>query len=314
MRYMVTGGAGFIGTHVVEALRSIGSDVVVFDDFSTASKLYNPHGATEHIESILNEGALQRAMEGVDYVIHLAGRPSVQRSIEDPDLTNLVNVKGTLNVLMAAKEAKVKRVVQASSSSVYGNQNGGIHRVETQVPQPLSPYAVSKLAAEQYGVAFTHSMGLDVVGMRFFNVFGPGQNPKGAYAAVIPAFITAILQGTPLTIYGDGKQSRDFCYVANIVAALLGACTAPADAVRGEVFNLACGERTSLNALVTKLSTIQLEKGLTFPGSRYVAARAGDVRHTLATIDKAQEAFGYTASIDIDEGLKRTWDWYEETL
>jgi nucleoside-diphosphate-sugar epimerase len=314
MRYMVTGGAGFIGTHTVEALRSKGSDVVVFDDFSTASKLYTPHGVTEHRASILDEQALQRAMVGIDYVIHLAGRPSVQRSIEDPHLTNLVNVTGTLNVLMAAREAKVRRVVQASSSSVYGDQNGAIQRTETDVPQPLSPYAVSKLAAERYGVAFTHSMGLDVVGMRFFNVFGPGQNPKGAYAAVIPAFITGILRGTPLTIYGDGRQSRDFCYVANIVHALLAACTAPADEVRGQVFNLACGQRTSLNALVTLLSTIQLEKGLSFPGSLYVAARPGDVRHTLATIDKAQAAFGYTASIDIDEGLKRTWDWYEETL
>jgi len=318
MRVLVTGGAGFIGSHVSEALLELGNAVLIYDDFSTGRKInLDNHEDAQVVEaSILDKEALQRAVEDVHAVVHLAARPSVARSIEDPASTNATNVQGTLNVLMAARAAGVRRVVQASSSSVYGDRKRwsadgrtlDLHKRESQTPSPMSPYAVSKLAAEQYGVAFSKSMGLDVVALRLFNVFGPRQDPAGGYAAVIPKFIRAVLEGLPLTIYGNGQQSRDFCYVANVVDAVLKALKADEGAVAGRVFNVACDERTTVLEMIEQLHAL----AGTSLSTIHVDERVGDIRHSLADISDIGAALRYKPLVRFPEGLAKTWDWFKE--
>ena len=319
MRVLVTGGAGFIGSNVSEALLHHGHDVVIYDDFSTGrhANLDN-HAPAQLVEaSILDKSALERAMEGVHQVVHLAARPSVSRSVEDPVATNTVNVEGTLNVLLAARAAGVRRVVQASSSSVYGDArrllpDGSVDLLkrERQRPAPMSPYAVSKLAAEQYGVAFTKSMGLDVVALRFFNVFGKRQNPAGAYSAVIPRFIDHALRGRPVTVYGDGLQSRDFCHVSNVVDAVRRCLQAPANLVAGRVFNVACGERTTVLDMIGQLGVL----AGTDLDVIHTGERSGDIVHSLADISDIGEATHYSPLVRFPEGLRRTWEWFLQRL
>ena len=304
--YLVTGGAGFIGSHIVEELIRRGEPVRVLDNFSTGRR-ENIAPFLEHIELI--EGDLRdlptvhRAVEGVDYVLHQAALSSVPRSVADPLASNAANVTGTLHLLVAARDAGVKRVVYASSSSAYGD-SPTLPKQEDMPTAPKSPYAVSKLAGEQYCRAFTEVYGLETVSLRYFNVFGPRQDPASQYAAVIPKFITAMLQGEPPTVYGDGHQSRDFTYVANVVHANLLAATAPG--VAGRVFNVACGQRYTLLDLIAILNEI-LDTHIT---PIHTDPRPGDVRHSLADVTAAQEALGYRAEMDFREGLRRTVVWY----
>lgn len=308
--YLVTGGAGFIGSNLVEALIARGERVRVLDNFSTG-KRENLAPFFEKIE--LMEGDVsaletcRRAVEGVRFVLHQAALPSVARSIEDPLSTNLINIDGTLALFWAAKEAGVERVVYASSSSVYGD-SPTLPKHEDMLPRPISPYAVSKLTTEYYASVFTQVYGLATVGLRYFNVFGPRQDPNSHYAAVIPKFIQAIVKGEPPIIYGDGTQSRDFCFISNVVSANLLACEA--QRAVGQAMNIACGERTDLNALVEKLNAL-LSTSL---APRYAPPRAGDVKHSLADISRAKELLGYRVLADFDEGLRRTVDWYKRAL
>ncbi len=309
--YLVTGGAGFIGSNLVEALLEQGHAVRVLDNFSTG-KRENIAPFRDHID--LLEGDLtvledvRRAVQGVEVVFHQGALPSVPKSIADPLASHEANVTGTLNVLIAAREARVRRVVFASSSSVYGDQNPAAPKDETMPPRPISPYGVAKLAAEHYCRVFYAVYGLETVALRYFNVFGPRQDPASMYAAVIPRFITALLAGQPPIIYGDGEQTRDFTYVGNVVAANLLAAAAPAERVAGEVFNVAMGGQTSLNELVRMLCQII--------GSEvspiYDAPRPGDIRHSRADISKAQHCLKYKPRISLAEGLRLTVAWYRQ--
>jgi nucleoside-diphosphate-sugar epimerase len=308
--YLVTGGAGFIGSNIVHQLVARGKAVRVLDNFSTGQR-ENLAGVADRIELI--EGDLRDpdscrgAVDGVDYVLHQGAIPSVQRSVDDPFTTNDANITGTLNLLIAARDAGVRRVVYASSSSVYGD-SPTLPKHETMTPRPKSPYAVYKLTAEYYCQAFTEVYGLETVSLRYFNVFGPRQDPTSHYAAVIPIFITALLQGQPVTVHGDGLQSRDFTYVSNNVEANLLAATAPD--VSGGVFNIACGKRYTLLELLDVLANIievKVEKVHTEP-------RSGDVRHSLASISQAEAQLGYQMSLDFEEGLRRTVAWYRHRL
>ena len=307
-RYLVTGGAGFIGSHLVEALIRAGEEVRVLDNFSTG-RAENLGGLRQSMELV--EGDIRsyhlvlEAMRGVDFVLHQAALPSVPRSVRDPITSADVNIIGTINVLHAAKEAGVTRVVAASSSSVYGD-NPSLPKREDMCPRPLSPYAVSKLAGEQYCQTFWHIYGLETVAIRYFNVFGPRQNPGSQYAAVIPRFITALLHDEALTMHGDGTQSRDFTYVENVVRANLLACTAP-DAP-GQVFNVACGERHSLLDLVDELAAVCGRRADVV----HTASRAGDVQHSQADITLARTVMGYEPVMGFAEGLQRTVDWYTD--
>jgi UDP-glucose 4-epimerase len=307
--YLVTGGAGFIGSNIVTELVERGARVRVLDNFSTGRR----ENLASFLETIdLIEGSLEdlpavcRAVEGVDYVLHQAALPSVARSIDDPAATHAVNATGTLHLLIAARDAGVKRVVYASSSSIYGD-SPTLPKQEDMVPRPKSPYAVSKLAGEQYCRSFAHVYGLETVCLRYFNVFGPRQDPTSQYSAVIPLFITAILQGKIPTIYGDGGQSRDFSYVSNVVQANLLAAAAPGDAV-GRTFNVAYGERYTLLDLIAALNDILG----TDVEPIHAAPRPGDVRHSLADVSAAREALGYVPEVDFYEGLRRTVAWYRE--
>lgn len=304
--YLVTGGAGFIGSNLVEALLKRGEQVRVLDNFSTGRREnLNPfRGQFELLEGdICDYQTVQQAVAGVEYVLHQAALPSVPRSIKDPLASNAVIVGGTLNILQAAREAGVKRLVYASSSSVYGD-NPALPKQESMTPNPLSPYAVAKLAAEQYCRLFYPLYGFETVALRYFNVFGPRQDPTSQYSAVIPKFITALLHDQPITIHGDGTQSRDFTYIANVVQANLRACTAPA--APGQAFNIACGERYSLLQLVDTLA------GLTgkSPQIQHVERRAGDVPHSLADISRAKECLGYNPLVTLSIGLQMTIDSY----
>jgi UDP-glucose 4-epimerase len=309
-RYLVTGGAGFIGSNIVRRLLSLGHRVTVLDNFSSGHRS-NLHGMMDQITlvegDIRNGSDVSEALEGVDYVIHQAAIPSVQRSVRDPFPTNDANITGTLRLLWGAKEAGVSRLVMASSSSVYG-ESPTLPKVETMAPAPMSPYAVSKLAAEVYGQSFTRTFGLEVVALRYFNVFGPWQDPEGEYAAVIPKFIALMLEGKAPTIYGDGLQSRDFSFVDNVVQANIKACTAPAAA--GGVYNVACGERTTLLDLVSTLNDIL---GLEIKPN-FAEARAGDIKHSLADIDAARADVGYEPDVSFAQGIRRTVDWYRDNL
>lgn len=302
MRYVVTGGAGFIGSHLVEALVAKGHEVVVFDDFSTGRRenLAPVLGRIELIEgTIEDEGLCERALRAADYVLHQAALPSVPRSIKDPMATHRVNVTGTLNVMRAAQAAGVKRVVFAGSSSAYGDA-AELPKHEGQVPQPLSPYAASKVAGEAYCRAFYESFGLETVVLRYFNIFGPRQDPSSQYAAVVPKFIVSALRGEPPTIFGDGEQTRDFTYVGNAVRANLLACEAPGAA--GGVFNVGCGDRISVNELwrrIRELTGAQVE-------AVHAPARPGDVRDSLASLERASARLGYAPVISLSEGLRLT--------
>jgi len=304
-QYLVTGGAGFIGSHIVEALVKNGERVRVLDNLSTGRR-ENITPFLEHIEFI--EGDLRdsetvrRVVQGVDYVLHQGAIPSVIRSVEDPIPTETANVVGTLNLLLAARDAGVRRVVYASSSSVYGD-SPTLPKVETMSPRPKSPYAVSKIATEYHSQVFTELHGLETVGLRYFNVFGPRQDPASEYAAVIPKFITAMLRGESPTIDGDGTQSRDFTYVSNVVAANLLATTAPDTA--GRVFNAAVGTRYTLLDLVAILNEILG----THIEPIFGPPRPGDVKHSQADISLI-EACGYQARVDFRAGLQKTVDWF----
>jgi UDP-glucose 4-epimerase len=302
--YLVTGGAGFIGSNLVERLVAQGERVRVLDNFSTGTYA-NLSPWLDRIELIAGDirdpETVCRAMAGVAYVLHQAALPSVPRSVADPMASHEANVTGTLNVLMAARHAGVNRVVYASSSSVYGN-SPELPKREEMPTNPLSPYAVSKLAGENYCRAFYQVYGLETVCLRYFNVFGPRQDPNSQYAAVIPKFVTAMLDGGQPVIYGDGTQSRDFTYVDNVVAANLLACRAPAGGVAGEAFNVACGERTTLLELVAGLERA-LGKEAT---PEFAPPRPGDVKHSLAAIDRARERLGYRPRVSFERGLAHT--------
>ncbi|MEW6328531.1 MAG: SDR family oxidoreductase [Candidatus Micrarchaeota archaeon] len=305
-RVLITGGAGFIGSNIALELADR-FEVVVFDNLSTGDEanLADVMKKVEFISGDIREiGSVKKAVRGVDYVLHQAALPSVVRSVNDPSATSGVNVEGTLNVLLAARDEGVGRVVYASSSSVYGDQPA-VLKNEKMKPNPLSPYAVSKLAAEHYCRVFYKIYGLETVALRYFNVFGPRQSPNSQYAAAIPKFISAMRKGERPVIFGDGKQSRDFTYVGDVVRANLLALKARR--APGEVFNIACGRRTTLNALIEKIN------GLlgTEIKPRYEKPRAGDVLHSLADISKARRILGYAPRYALEDGLKETIEWFE---
>jgi UDP-glucose 4-epimerase len=302
---LVTGGAGFIGSHLVERLLGDGHRVRILDNFSTGSRTFLPFAsrygeALEVVEGDLRDPrAVARASAGARVIFHQAAMRSVPRSVEDPLGANDNNVTGTLQLLQAARTAGVPRVVYASSSSVYG-AGPELPKREDQAPAPISPYAVSKAAGEQYAAVWSRLYGVQTVGLRYFNVFGPRQDPASEYAAVIPRFILWALRGQPLEVHGDGTQSRDFTYIDNVVDANLLAARAPQAA--GEVFNVGCGERVSLLAIVE-----MLEQNLGRPlARRHTPARPGDVPHTLADIGKAKRLLGYQPLVPFAEGFRRT--------
>jgi UDP-glucose 4-epimerase len=309
--YLVTGGAGFIGSNLAHALVERGEKVRILDNFATGRKeniaeLVEKHKVELVNGSITDAAICARAAEGVDYILHQAAIPSVPRSVQEPIATTEANINGTLNVLEAARANKVKRVVFAASSSAYGEKAPGLAKVETMNPDPLSPYAVQKLACENFLRVYHGVYGLETVALRYFNVFGPRQDPKSQYAAVVPNFVTATIKGMPATIYGDGQQSRDFCFIENVVEANLLACTAK-DAP-GEMMNIACGEATTL---LQVLETIQEALGKKIP-PKHDPPRTGDIRHSLADIAKAQRILGYVGKVKFKEGIARTIAWYQK--
>jgi UDP-glucose 4-epimerase len=304
MRVAVTGGAGFIGTNVVDRLLGAGASVVVIDDFSTGFR-DNLEGSSAQIAegTILDQGLLLRSLQGVDSVIHLAARPSVPRSLADPLASHDANATGTLRVLEAARQAGVGHVVVASSSSVYG-ANVELPKRESMMTAPVSPYAVSKLAAESYALSYSRCFGLPVLALRFFNVYGPYQRAGHAYAAVIPAFVDAALRGDPVIIHGDGEQSRDFTHVDS-VAAILTTAVEDRRSADGPV-NLAFGSRATLLDVV-----IELEQMLGEPVTRrHIATREGDVRHSQAANERLRALFPEARAVDLADGLRNTVDWY----
>jgi nucleoside-diphosphate-sugar epimerase len=305
-RVLVTGGAGFIGSHLVEWLVAHGHDVVVLDDLSTG-KLDNLAPWQDRIMfvegSVSDMASCRKAVQGARFVFHEAALPSVPRSLANPAATHAANATGTLNVLIAARDAGVERVVYASSSSVYGN-TPELPKREDMVPRPRSPYAVAKLAGEQYCLAFHQSYGLQTVALRYFNVFGPRQDPSSQYAGVIPRFLACAATGERPVIFGDGEQTRDFTYVENVVRANLLACAAPATRIGGRVCNVGFGSRVSLNTLWERVCAVT---GAALDAS-YVAPRPGDVRDSLAALELAAELLAYQPLVGLDEGLARTLD------
>lgn len=308
--YLITGIGGFIGSSIARALLERGQQVRGVDNFSTGRR-ENISGIVDRIDfreaDILNLDAMHQACNGVDFVFHEAAIPSVPKSVKDPLGSNQANIDGTVNMLVAARDAKVKRVVYAASSSAYGD-TPTLSKHEEMKPDPISPYAVAKLASEHYMTSFYRCYGLETVSLRYFNIFGPRQDPSSPYSGVLAKFITSMLRGEQPTIFGDGEQSRDFTYIDNAVAANLLVCEAPKDQVAGQVFNIATGRRVSLN------ETFQLLRELTgFAGQpKYGAERKGDVKHSLADISRAEAALGYKPSVHFEEGLRRTVEWYRE--
>ena len=303
--YLVTGGAGFIGSHLTEELARRGERVRVVDSLVTGKRENLAHiRGVEFVEGDLAElDTARRAAEGADFVLHQAAIPSVPRSVQDPLTSHRANIDATLNLLIAARDAHVKRVVYAGSSSAYGDTST-LPKSETMATAPLSPYALQKLVGEQYCQMFTQLYGLETVTTRYFNVFGPRQDPSSPYSGVISLFISALCEGRPPVIYGDGEQTRDFTYVANVVDGVLRACLAPA--VSGEVINVATGGRVSINQLFR--SVRDLVGGRVDPV--YSSARAGDVRDSQADIEKAKRLLGYQPQVAFDEGLNKTVEWY----
>jgi UDP-glucose 4-epimerase len=304
VKTLVTGGAGFIGSNLVRALLARGDDVRVLDNFSSGNRA-NLAGLEHEVELV--EGDLRSyervhaAVRGVEVVYHQGALPSVPRSVQDPLTTTAVNVEGTLNVLLAARDEAVRRVVNASSSSVYGN-GAGLPRAEKQLPDPISPYAVAKLAAERFCTSFSRVYSMEIVSLRYFNVFGPRQDPLSQYAAVVPRFIRAVAAGEPVTVYGDGEQSRDFTYVDNVVAANLLAADAPG--VSGDIVNVATGGSVTVNELadtVGRLLSRPVEK-------TYEPEREADVRASWADLSEARRLLGYDPSVSFEDGLRRTMD------
>ncbi len=307
---LVTGGAGFIGSHIVRRLLERGRRVRVLDDFSSGRRenLAEVLGDVEVLEGdICNIEACQRAAAGTEVVFHLAARGSVPRSVDEPARSHMANATGTLHMLIAARDAGARRFVYSASSSAYGD-TPTLPKHEDMKPMPQSPYAVSKLCAEQYCTVFSRVYGLQTISLRYFNVFGPRQDPKSTYAAVIPAFVSRMLRGERPIIFGDGQQSRDFCYIDNVVHAnLLGA---EAERTAGEVVNVACGQRTTLNDIV---GAINQSLGTNL-AAEYRPMRAGDVMHSLAALEAAKRVIGYEPKVFFAEGLKRSIEWYRRNL
>lgn len=311
-RFLVTGGAGFIGSHLVEyLLKHNAAEVRVLDDLSTGFitniNLFSENSRFNFIKgSIVNLDDCRKACEGIDYVLHHAALGSVPRSIDNPIATHEVNANGFLNMLVAARDAKVDRFVYASSSSVYGD-NTDSPKKEENVGRALSPYAVTKKLNEQYAAVFADLYGMNVIGFRYFNIFGPRQSPNGAYAAAIPLFIDGLLNNKPVYINGDGLQSRDFTFVSNVVKANMQALSAPVDAVRGQVFNIAAGGSTSVIDIFNTLKK--------YSGSTVVATfreeRKGEIRNSCADVSKAKAALGYYAEVESQKGLELTVEWFK---
>jgi nucleoside-diphosphate-sugar epimerase len=308
--YLITGIGGFIGSSIARALLARGDEVRGVDNFSTG-KRENIQEILDRIDfreaDILDLDAMHQACSGAEFVLHQAAIPSVPKSVLDPLASNRANIDGTVNVLVAARDAKVKRVVYAASSSAYGD-TPTLPKYEAMRPDPISPYAVQKLASEHYMVSFYRCYGLETVCLRYFNIFGPRQDPTSPYSGVLAKFITQMLRGEQPTIHGDGEQSRDFTYIDNAVEANLLACKAPADKAAGQVFNTATGRRVTLN------ETFKLLQGLTaYKGpAKYGPERGGDIKHSLADISQIEAALGYKPKIDFEEGLRRTVEWYRK--
>ncbi len=309
-KVFVTGGAGFIGSNLTEALLKKGHRVRVLDNFSSGKKenliFDKGYSTLEMIEGDIRDFTLcQRVMKDIEYVFHQAALPSVQRSVEDPLNSNSVNVEGTLNILIAARDARVKKVIYASSSSIYGD-TPTLPKKENMPPNPLSPYALQKYVGEQYCRLFFHLYGLETLSLRYFNIFGPKQDPTSIYSAVIPRFIDALVKGDPPIIFGDGEQSRDFTYIDNVVQANLLAMAA--DHLNGEVVNIACGKRISLNQLLSILKNVLSSK----VSPVYQEPRIGDVKHSLADISKGKKLLNYIPQVETAVGLKRTVEFFQK--
>jgi nucleoside-diphosphate-sugar epimerase len=309
VRYLVTGGAGFIGSNIVDELVRRGQDVVVLDDLSSG-KEENLAALRDkvalHIGTIADLAAVQSACSGIDYVIHLAARTSVPRSVADPLETNRVNIDGTLNVLVAARDAKVRRLVFAASSSAYG-ETAQLPKTESMPALPISPYGVTKLAGELYAQVFGRAYALENVSLRYFNVFGPRQDPSSQYSGVLSRFMLAVIRGESPVIFGDGEQSRDFTYIANVVDVTLRACEVPG--ASGMVMNGGTGARITLNQVIQLLEKITGKK-IT---AEYAPPRVGDIKDSQADTSLARKVLGYQPSVNFEEGLKLTWDWYAST-
>jgi len=305
---LVTGGAGFIGSHLAAAMSAAGGRVRILDDLSTGHRenLEEIGGDIEFVQgSVADQELLPKVLENVELIFHEAAIPSVPRSVEAPRNTHIASVDGTFSLLLAAKEAGVKRVVYAASSSAYGDQPT-LPKVEHMSPDPLSPYAVAKLVGEYYCRVFTRVYGLETVSLRYFNVFGPRQHPGSPYSGVVSRFISALMNDERPQIFGDGEQSRDFTYIDNVVGANLSAASAPN--APGKVINVANGERVTLNQLLEELKQLT---GRTDVTAEYHEPRVGDVRHSLADITMARELLGYESKVDLRSGLQRTLDWWK---
>jgi nucleoside-diphosphate-sugar epimerase len=309
-RYLITGIGGFIGSSIARALLARDEQVRGVDNFSTGKK-QNLNDILDRIDfrevDITDLDAMHEACAGVDFVLHQAAIPSVPKSVLDPLASNRANIDGTVNVLVAARDAKVKRVIYAASSSAYGD-TPTLPKHEAMTPDPISPYAVAKLASERYMISFYRCYGLETVCLRYFNVFGPRQDPSSPYSGVLARFITLMLRGEQPTIFGDGEQSRDFTYIDNVVEGNLLACHAPAALAAGEVFNIATGRRITLNETFKALQSLTSYSG----HPKYETERGGDIKHSLADISKAQGGLGYDPKVDFEQGLRKTVEWYRE--
>jgi len=307
-KYLVTGGAGFIGSNISKALVEDGHEVTILDNLATGKKenLSAIMKKVRFIEGDIRDiNTVSKAVKGIEFVLHQGALPSVQRSVKDPSSSNEANVQGTMNILIASRDSGVKRVVYAASSSAYGD-TPTLPKIENMKEMPLSPYAVSKLTGELYCRVFSRIFGLETICLRYFNVFGPNQDPTSQYSAVIPRFITAFLRNEAPTIYGDGRQSRDFTFVENVVSANILASKAKSKEAIGRTMNIACGEAFSLNDIIKMLNEI----AGTNIKPKYDKARLGDVKHSLADINLAGKLIGYKPKVRFKEGLRRTFGWY----